>query len=277
MMKLNIQMFASTNKTANYDLPQFVGTDKPTWLGDFNSAMSAIDAGMAENKADIKSMDTRVTSAESSASSASQAVTTLTGRVATVESGVSTATTTANNAQQTATSALNTANTANGKADTNTSDISSLSTRVSTCESNISLFNLNTFTKATLTKVSGNYTIASGSEISVATNSDGSLAKIYGVITCSNVTTNGTLRISTPLRPESAITINGGLLRHNNDGNAAHPGRLLASPSFTINTDGTINVEAVWTSYAGETCRFVFINSLLFIKDFGDTPTPDGE
>jgi hypothetical protein len=276
-MKLDIQMFASTNKTANYELPQFVGTDKPTWLGDINGAMTAIDAGMAENKADIESMDTRVSSAEASASSASQAVTTLTGRVATVESGVSSATSTANNAQQTATSALNTANTANGKADSNTSDISSLTTRVSTCENNISLFNLNTFTTATLTKVSGNYTIASGSQITVATNSDGSLAKVYGVITCNNVQTAGTLRITTSLRPESAITINGGLLRHNNDSNASHPGRLLASPSFTINTDGTIDIEPVWTSYAGETCRFVFINSLLFIKDFGDSSIPDGE
>ena len=137
MMKLDIQMFASTNKTANYELPQFVGTDKPTWLGDFNTAMSTIDSGMAENKSDIESMDSRVSSAESTASTASQNVATLTGRVATVESGVSTATTTANNAQQTATSALNTANTANGKADTNasniatnTSDISALQTAI---------------------------------------------------------------------------------------------------------------------------------------------------
>ena len=137
MMKLNIQMFASTNKTANYELPQFVGTDKPTWLGDFNSAMSAIDAGMATNASDIEDLDTRVTSAEATASQASQNVATLTGRVSTVESSASTATTTANNAQQTATSALNTANTANGKADTNatniatnTSDISDLQTAI---------------------------------------------------------------------------------------------------------------------------------------------------
>lgn len=276
MMKLNIQMFASTNKTANYELPQFVGTDKPTWLGDFNGAMSAIDAGMAENASDIEDLDTRVSSAESTASQASQNVATLTGRVSTVESGVSTATTTANNAQQTATSALNTANTANGKADTNTSDISSLTTRVSTCESNISLFNLNTFTTATITKVSGNFTIGSDSNISVATNSDGSLAKVYGVITCNNVQTNGTVRIATPLRPETAITINGGIIRHTSGAvNTAQ--KIIASPSFTINTDGTIDVTAVWTNYAGETCRFIFINSLLFIKDFGDTPVPDGE
>lgn len=41
---------SATNKTANYNLPQFIGTDKPTWLGDFNNAMSVIDTGMGANK-----------------------------------------------------------------------------------------------------------------------------------------------------------------------------------------------------------------------------------
>ena len=36
----------ATNKTANYDLSQFVGTDRPTWLGDYNSDMEKIDAQM---------------------------------------------------------------------------------------------------------------------------------------------------------------------------------------------------------------------------------------
>ena len=39
----------STNKTANYDLSQFVGTDRPTWLGDYNSDMTKIDAQMKAN------------------------------------------------------------------------------------------------------------------------------------------------------------------------------------------------------------------------------------
>lgn len=131
MMKLNIQMFASTNKTANYELPQFVGTDKPTWLGDFNTAMTTIDGGMAENKSNIESMDSRVSSTESTASQASQNVSALTTRVSAVESSVSSATTTANNAQSTATTALNTANTANGKADTNASAITTIESNVS--------------------------------------------------------------------------------------------------------------------------------------------------
>lgn len=32
-----------TNKTQHYDLPQWVGTDKPTWLGDMNTAFATID------------------------------------------------------------------------------------------------------------------------------------------------------------------------------------------------------------------------------------------
>lgn len=130
-MKLNIQLFAHTNATTNYELPQFVGTDKPTWLGDFNEAMSDIDTGMHENATAISTMQTDVNNAVSTASQASQNVTTLTGTVNTLSSTVSSVQTTANNASQTASSALNTANTANGKADTNASAISSINTSIS--------------------------------------------------------------------------------------------------------------------------------------------------
>lgn len=129
-IKLNIQMFASTNKTANYELPQFVGTDKPSWLGDFNEAMSDIDAGMHENASDIAEMATDVATASATASQASSDVSTLTSTVNSLSGDVTSATSTANNAQSTATSALNTANTANGKADTNASAITSLQSDV---------------------------------------------------------------------------------------------------------------------------------------------------
>ena len=43
----------STNKTANYDLSQFVGTDRPTWLGDYNDDMTKIDAQLKQNADDI--------------------------------------------------------------------------------------------------------------------------------------------------------------------------------------------------------------------------------
>lgn len=45
----------ATNKTANYELSQFVGTDRPTWLGDYNSDMAKIDAKLKQNADDIAS------------------------------------------------------------------------------------------------------------------------------------------------------------------------------------------------------------------------------
>lgn len=45
----------ATNKTTNYGLSQFVGTDRPTWLGDYNSDMSKIDTQLKRNADDIAS------------------------------------------------------------------------------------------------------------------------------------------------------------------------------------------------------------------------------
>nr|DAL18655.1 MAG TPA_asm: hypothetical protein [Caudoviricetes sp.] len=45
----------ATNKTKNYQLSQFVGSDRPTWLGDYNSDMSKIDTQLKQNAADIAS------------------------------------------------------------------------------------------------------------------------------------------------------------------------------------------------------------------------------
>ena len=41
---------SSTNKTTNYQLSQYIGTDKPTYLGDYNSYMKKIDAAIKEAK-----------------------------------------------------------------------------------------------------------------------------------------------------------------------------------------------------------------------------------
>lgn len=41
---------SSTNKTENYNLPQWIGTDKPTFLGDFNGAFLSLDQGIYEAK-----------------------------------------------------------------------------------------------------------------------------------------------------------------------------------------------------------------------------------
>lgn len=45
----------ATSKTENYGLSQFVGSDRPTWLGDYNGDMSKIDAQLKRNADDIAS------------------------------------------------------------------------------------------------------------------------------------------------------------------------------------------------------------------------------
>ena len=45
----------ATNHTKNYNLSQFAGTDRPTWLGDYNGDMARIDAQLKQNADDIAS------------------------------------------------------------------------------------------------------------------------------------------------------------------------------------------------------------------------------
>lgn len=89
-----------TNSTANYNLPQFVGTDTPGWLTDVNGAMADIDAaiyarqqGVATNANNITSLDSRLTTAEGAISDTDADVTDLQGRMTAAEGSISSNTT----------------------------------------------------------------------------------------------------------------------------------------------------------------------------------------
>ena len=96
-----------TNSTANIALPQFIGTDKPTWLGDVNGAFSAIDSKVGTIDADISAVDAK---ADNAVADASNAVTTATN----ANNTAGTASTTATNALNVANNALTVANNADG-------------------------------------------------------------------------------------------------------------------------------------------------------------------
>lgn len=64
---------SSTNKTTNLELSQFIGSDKPQWLVDYNGDMSKIDAGVATVKAQADATDLTVASHTSSIANLSQA------------------------------------------------------------------------------------------------------------------------------------------------------------------------------------------------------------
>lgn len=272
----------ATNQTTNYELPLFIGTDKPSWLGDFNGAMNKIDTSIKGNKDEIDSLKTRMTATESVANSAS--------------SSASTALTNANNAQATANTAQSTANTANTKAEgaqsTANTALSNASTAQNTAETANSTaqsaltlgnqnqaliedFNMTAF--ATIDNSNINPNIGSintnATSISIAKNTSGSLGKIYGNVACNMNSQTGNLKVTIPtsLRPTEETTIkNCGIIRYINN-NSVHS---IQSANLTLKTNGNIELEA--TSFNDTlSITFMLFPCLYWLKDFGDTPIED--
>lgn len=70
-----------TNSTVNYNLPQFVGTDKPSWLGDVNGAFLAIDTAIAAAKTEADSASGGVAGLQTTVGSHTTQIATLTDTV----------------------------------------------------------------------------------------------------------------------------------------------------------------------------------------------------
>lgn len=68
---------SSTNHTANYGLSQFLGTDKPAWLVDYNGDMSAIDTQMKANADAASAAQTTANTADGKADTNASAISTL--------------------------------------------------------------------------------------------------------------------------------------------------------------------------------------------------------
>lgn len=81
----------STNKTTPYNLPQYVGTDRPSFTGEITQAFKTINDTMQQLNASITAADEAAESAASAAQSAQQAA-------QTAQQAASTAQTAANNA-----------------------------------------------------------------------------------------------------------------------------------------------------------------------------------
>lgn len=235
-----------TNKTPNYELPQYVAEDKPTYLGDFNEAMGKIDTNMKniDNKA-ISS----VTTAENANSTAEEALSTANS----AQSAVSQATTTANqaketaenaqttatNAQSDASTAITTANQANttaGTANTNAN------TAKSTAESANSTATTAKNTADTINTNVNNWTSQNiglnGATLNLNANKYMNLLGLSGRIsqgqgsTSGSTTTIGTL--PSEFRPKATRTILGGAT-------IIYADSVIAR-DVTINTNGSITV-----------------------------------
>lgn len=247
-----------TNSTTNYNLPQFVGTDKPTWLNDVNGAFSAIDTQMKANADSATSAGTSATSANTAIGTLSNLNTTektnLVGAINEVNTAVGTAQGTANGAVQDASNAQTTANTAN-----------ELATALA------SFININTFTNynqtSQMTRLAGTGN-CTYNNITVATNADKSLCKIYGSFIIGSTAQGSVkwkLNVDTGLRPSEKINVQGIMYA-----TPLTTGTVANKGTVSINTDGTLEFD----TYNNGTNR-VEVDlwaCIIFVKNFGDTP-----
>lgn len=106
----------ATNHTANYELPQWIGSDKPTFLGDMNDAFLKIDGQMKANANSATNAESAAGRAVSTATEASQNASQALQTANTASANASQALDTANSASETANNANTTANAASSAA-----------------------------------------------------------------------------------------------------------------------------------------------------------------
>lgn len=78
----------STNKTTNYELSQYIGTDKPSWLNDYNNDMLKIDTQMKTNATAAGNAQTTATAADGKADANTLAIETLNTQINTPSTGL---------------------------------------------------------------------------------------------------------------------------------------------------------------------------------------------
>lgn len=245
---------ASTNKTTHYELSQFLGTDKPAWLTDYNADMSKIDTG-------INAAQTTATGADGKADSANTAIGTLANLTTTDKTSVVAA---INEVDNNADTAQNTANTAVNTANTAASNVTALTNK----------FNLSTnldYTNSTITVT--NATLAADSHVYVARNSDGSLFKVYGRFACTLTGNNlSTVKLTLantgiPVDTQYQIICTGFAYQSNNI-------PLGIAPVTITVRNNAIDIEFIGRTN-GDTQLAQLAPCLYFNANFGDLPTPD--
>lgn len=237
---------SSTNKTTNYDLSQFIGSDKPAWLTDYNQDMAKIDAG-------IDAAQDTATGADGKADANTNNIGELTYLATTAKNNLVAA---VNEVKSNADTAQNTASTALSNAAAIGTEMQDLS----------AYLDINTFNTLTVTASRG--TVNASTNMRSATDSTGKLGKIYGKVVINNAA-GGDITVTlsdTGLRPSTPITINCGVAR-----------TLYKSTGFdgydvsdlTINTDGTATFVLPSDSSITETRAYI-TPYLIFAQNFGD-------
>ena len=241
---------ASTNKTTNYELSQYVGSDKPTYLVDYNGDMLKIDTAI---KNAYDRAGTGITDAAAAQATANTAASTATS-AATAASGAAAAASTADGKAVTAQA------TADGA-------VASAATNALAIQAINNYLNVKNYVTPTVS-YEGGITGSLDMRVSIARNDAGSLAKIYGFLGFTKNGTAGNVIVTltnTGLNPDEAFIINPiGILRDAVNANY-NPGYQ----SCTIKANG--DIEFAFNNIPANRAIFVIIPACVyFIKNFGD-------
>lgn len=261
-MKLNIQMFAYTNTTENYDLPQYIGSDKPTYLGDFNTSMSIIDGALKQNADNI-------VSATSSASSALEVANTASTTAQIAKTSADTATGKAEQAQQTATTASSTASSALATATQNTQAIGETNANLEAFENYLTLTDFRDLTNPVVVQGGGSVT---SNNMKVALNSNGTVGKIYGRVDITGATSFPRVEFrNTGIQVSEEIVINatGTAIPLGGSTEGIDIVNIAIIPPTGSQTSATIQIRLAGYR-SGGVSRAIITPCLYFFKDFGD-------
>lgn len=231
---------SSTNSTTNYELSQFIGSDKPSWLGDYNGDMAKIDAG-------IHTAQSTATGADGKADSNTTSIGTLSSLTTTAKTDL--------------VSAINEVNTAAGTAQGSADAVGVIAN--SNADKITGIENYFKFTSFNNTTASASGASISANEIKYASNSNGTLGKIYGRLVFTSNANNVTITFGTPFRPSSSINVDGICMMFNATDN------VQTVVPLTIATNGDVSLTITGIG-SGKTTRLLFPACVIFIEDFGD-------
>lgn len=240
---------ASTNKTTNYELSQFLGTDKPGWLPDYNQDMSKIDTGIHEAQSTATGADGKADANTNNIGDLTNLNTTAKTSLVDAVNEVNSATSTA---QGTASAAATTANQA---------------------ATDISKFNLSVTGNCTVEAVIGGNTVTiSDQNMRYAKDSTNSVFKFYGYLVLGNLNgISGGITVTIKganLNPDSQYTINAAGLRLVRYG-SSNAYEFISSADVTVLANG--DIQMTWTLDGNvRDVRYIFNPCLYFNKSFGD-------
>ena len=252
---------ASTNKTPNYDLPQWVAADKPTFLGDMNAAFLEIDTAMHENAESSGSQEQRLTAVEAKATENA--------------TNIANVSQVANTAGETATAAQNAASAASALATTANSAANAITNSLTFNPANV--VKKDATDSSVTVSPTGDIVLSAGNLKCICSN-DGSWMKVYGYISGTIQHTNSgiatTIKFPGMVRfpPSEKYTVNSLGFSVIDPVASGNENTVVNTVSIDVNTDGSIDLT-IWATIQRRTGIFINISPCMINnKSYGDTP-----